>query len=115
MKGAWSLPGGALRTGERITDGVIREVLEETAMQVVPVRQIATFDRILHDDAGHVQFHYVLIDWLCHLGPGQTTPTAGSDALDAAWVTRDDLSRMPGLEQVAIDLIERTMVEEGQV
>ena len=115
LEGAWSLPGGALQTGERITEGIVREVFEETAMQVVPVRQIATLDRILHDDLGRVQFHYVLIDWLCHLAPGQITPIAGSDALDAAWVACAELSRMPGLDEIAIDLIERTMVEEGQV
>lgn len=114
MAGAWSLPGGALRTGERMIDGVVREVFEETAMYVVPIRQIATLDRIVYDEAGRVQFHYVLIDWLCHLAFGQSTPAAGSDASDAAWVTLADLPRMAGLDQIAIDLIHQAMVGEGQ-
>ena len=82
-------------------------------MRVVPVRQIATLDRILHDEAGRVEFHYVLIDWLCHLVPDQIQPTAGSDAVAVRWVRVADLARMPGLDQIAIDLIEKTLLEEG--
>ncbi len=113
LAGAWSLPGGALRTGERITEGIIREVFEETAMHVIPVEQIATLDRIVHDAAGEVQFHYVLIDWRCRLAPGPATPTAGGDAIDAAWAARSALRGMEGLEDLAIDLIEQAMDREG--
>ena len=113
QQGAWSLPGGVFRTGERVVDGVVREVFEETSLLVEPIRQIATLDRILRDDAGKVQFHYVLIDWLCRVSEGSSTPKAGSDALAAAWVAPVDLSRMPGLEPIAIDLIVRTLEQEG--
>ncbi len=36
LKGEWSLPGGALELGETLQQGVVREVLEETGLIVVP-------------------------------------------------------------------------------
>lgn len=113
LAGSWSLPGGALRTGERIVDGITREVFEETSLRVAAVRQIATLDRILHDAAGQVQFHYVLIDWLCHLVSGPHCPVAGGDAMDAVWAHPADLERF-SLEPLALDLILKTFEQEGQ-
>jgi len=35
---AWSLPGGTLHPGESLADGLVREVREETGVDVEPVR-----------------------------------------------------------------------------
>ena len=110
--GAWSLPGGALRVGERLMDGVAREVLEETGVRVVVTEQVATLDRVVHDAAGDVQFHYVLLDWLCHVEGDSEEPRAGDDVTDARWVEREHLRAMDGLDDVAIELIERVMERE---
>lgn len=37
LKGAWSLPGGALELGETIEQGIVREVREETGLEVEPL------------------------------------------------------------------------------
>src|SRR5277367_7191930 len=60
LKGEWSLPGGALELGETLQQGVVREVLEETGLIVVPGGIIEIFDRIVRDESGAVRFHYVL-------------------------------------------------------
>lgn len=89
MQGEWSLPGGALETGETLVEGVRREVLEETGLLVEPVTMIEVFDRIARDQAGRVQYHYVLVDYLCRITSGFAV--CASDAVDLRWAGPDEL------------------------
>ena len=107
MLGSWSLPGGALELGETTADGIAREVWEETGVRVRPIAHIATLDRIVRDPAGAVQFHYLLVDWLCiPTASDPTSPVPGDDALDAVWVS---LAHLAGhdLPDITLDVIER--------
>lgn len=107
MRGAWSLPGGALELGETTAEGVAREVWEETGVRVRPVSLVATLDRIVRDAAGAVQFHYLLVDWCCvPADPEHTGLTSGDDALDARWAPLSELSQY-GLPEVTLSVIER--------
>ena len=72
----WSLPGGALELGETMTIGVAREIREETSLQVEVGPVIDVLDRIVRDDAGQVQYHYVLVDFLCRVVGGTLAPGA---------------------------------------
>lgn len=89
LKGEWSLPGGALELGETLHEGVKREVLEETGLIVEPIGVVETFDRIARDATGRVQFHYVLVDYLCRIAGGSAA--SASDAVDLRWAALDDL------------------------
>ena len=90
LKGEWSLPGGALELGETLEDGVCREVLEETGLQVEVLQLVELVDRIVRDPQGAVQFHYVLADFLCRVTGG--TLCCASDAVDLRWVAREELN-----------------------
>jgi len=50
LKGNWSLPGGMLEVGESLHQGVIREVGEETGLQVEPLELIELLDRIVREE-----------------------------------------------------------------
>ena len=56
LKGEWSLPGGALELGETLQQGVVREVLEETGLEVVPGSIVEVFDFGFPGDRPHGQF-----------------------------------------------------------
>jgi len=88
MKGQWSLPGGALEIGETLVDGVRREVREETGLEVEPLALVEVLDRIARDGEGRVQFHYVLLDYLCRVTGGELC--CASDAVDVRWAKRDE-------------------------
>jgi ADP-ribose pyrophosphatase YjhB (NUDIX family) len=111
LKGAWSLPGGLLEVGETLAEGVVREVLEETGVRVRAVEVVATIDRILHDDEGKVQYHYVLVDSLCVPVEGERCELCcGDDADEAVWVERGEISSARyGLGEPTLGVIERAL------
>ncbi len=84
LKGWWSLPGGALETGESLADGVRREVLEETGLEIQPLGVLEIFERIMRDSDGATEYHYVLIDYVCRITGG--TLCAGDDVCRVEWV-----------------------------
>ena len=106
LKGEWSLPGGALELGETLQQGVVREVLEETGLVVVPVAMIEVLDRITHEKVtGRVQYHYVLVDFVCRVTGG--TLRVDSDVDDARWVGRDQLQAEQSTAPVTLRVIEK--------
>ena len=80
LAGQWSLPGGMLELGETLEAGVAREIREETGLVVDVGPLVEVFDRILFDDRGAVQYHFVLADYLCR--PREGRLEAGTDVDD---------------------------------
>lgn len=90
LEGYWALPGGAVETGERLEDAMVREVSEETGL-TVSVDTIATvFERILPDAAGKCEYHYVLIDFYCTPTSGELR--AGDDSAAVRWFELESLA-----------------------
>jgi 8-oxo-dGTP diphosphatase len=106
LAGHWSLPGGAVELGERLEACVAREMEEETGLTVEVGPVIEVFDRITHDPTGRVQYHYVLVDYLCW--PIAGVLRAGSDAEAAVFVEPADLPAY-ALTMKAMAVIERAL------
>ena len=113
LKGEWSIPGGTLELGETIAEGVVRELREETGLEVKVLDLIEVFERIFPDPAesqtavedtgaahnpsgrapetpARPQYHFVILDYLCERVAG--TPRAGSDVTDLAFARDDELA-----------------------
>jgi len=89
IQGQWSIPGGVLEVGEMVRDAAIREAREETGLIVEPGELLGVYDRILYDPDHRVQYHYVLIDFLCRQVGG--TLLAASDAAEVRWFAPEEL------------------------
>ena len=98
LRGEWSVPGGMLELGEKLRDGVRREVEEETGMAIEPGEVLDVFDSIFTDTLGRTQYHYVLIDYLCRVISGEAR--AGSDVSDVRWVGSEALPAMELRESI---------------
>lgn len=90
LEGEWSIPGGMLELGETILEGVRRELLEETAIEVRVLDLIEVFERVTRDEAGKLKYHFVILDYLCEAVGGEAQ--AGSDVTDVAWARESELT-----------------------
>lgn len=88
-KGTWGLPGGLIDLGERLVAAGIREVTEEVGVEIVMGNLVTTFEPIIRDAQGKVEYHYVVLEYWAHYVSGE--PVAQDDVVAAAWVASDGL------------------------
>lgn len=98
LQGEWTFPGGAVELGETLEAAVAREIFEETGLFVDVGPSIEVLDRIHQSDDGRVEYHYVIIDYLCTVRGG--TLAASSDAADARWVAQQDMAALRPTQKV---------------
>jgi ADP-ribose pyrophosphatase YjhB (NUDIX family) len=77
-RGLWSLPGGRVEQGEYLHEALVREVKEETGLDVTP-RALVGILEVVGDP------HYVILDFAAEPS-GTTEPSAQGDADEATWV-----------------------------
>jgi mutator protein MutT len=102
LKGEWSLPGGSVEVGETLAEALVREVREETGLNVAVGPLVEVLDRVHRGDDGRVEYHFVLLDYRCTVVSGVLKH--GSDASDARWATKVDLAGY-GLSDTALRVI----------
>ncbi len=102
--GCWSVPGGRVEWGETLAQAVVREVAEETGLEVVCDSFLGWVERI--EETGH----YVILDFsVTPLEPLE--PQAGGDASEAAWVPLSDVAELRLAEGLAEFLHDHGVIE----
>jgi mutator protein MutT len=97
-KGKWSVPGGLVDLGETAEEAVIREVKEETGLEVYDPRLVDVVNYISLSEKGAVMYHYVIIDYIVTSQGGK--PHASSDADDLKWVPFNEVEEYDLTETV---------------
>lgn len=86
--GCWSLPGGWADVGFTPKEIAVKEVKEETGLDVEPVRVIAILDKSRHNHPPALHYVYKIFI-LCHIKAG--TFTEVFDILDKGFFSQDNL------------------------
>jgi 8-oxo-dGTP diphosphatase len=110
LEAQWSIPGGVLEVGEMIREAAIREVREETGLIVEPGDLLGVYDRVLRNAEQRVQYHYVLIDFLCRPAGGELQ--AADDATEVRWYTCEELPVLR-LAEDTLDVIRKGFAQLG--
>jgi len=90
----WGLPGGGVEPGESVREAIVREVREETGLDVTPGRLIGVYSapeshQIVTYPDGNV-IHYVSTSFECRIVGGALV--CGEESLELAWF---DPERLP--------------------
>jgi 8-oxo-dGTP diphosphatase len=112
IQGQWSIPGGVLEVGELVREAAVREAREETGLIVAPGELLGVYDRVLYDAQKRVQYHYVLIDFLCRPVGGELC--AASDAAEVRWFSREELPALKLAEDTQ-DVIRKGFEKRGEL
>ncbi|MFX0037475.1 MAG: NUDIX hydrolase [Candidatus Hermodarchaeota archaeon] len=91
--GYWSIPGGHLDLGEKVELAAEREAFEETGFKVKIKKLAGIIDKIMYDDKGNIEYHYVLINYFVEQIEGEPNKPAkaADDALEAKFVPFNQL------------------------
>lgn len=108
--GRWSVPGGRVRGGEPLWEAVVREVREETGLEVAVDRFLGWVERI---GSAH---HFVILDFAATAleGHAGTRPVAGDDATDARWVALEDVAEHDLVEGLAEFLADTGIIDPAR-
>ena len=93
----WSIPGGSQEFGETVRNGAIREVKEETGVDIKLIGLIDVVDGIFKDDGGNVETHYTLVDFAAHWTSGDAL--ASDDASEVRWATLGEVDELVDWEE----------------
>lgn len=90
-QGKWICPGGKLEYGETIEQGIMREVREETSLEIRLTTPLVPFDRVV-GQGEEAELHVIYIDYLAELVGGEVKPA--DDVGEAIWVGKEDLPKI---------------------
>jgi len=85
--GKWDVVGGRIESGEKVRDALVREVKEESGLDVVPADLVEVFDgfpAIKGEDC-----HVVRLYFFCEASSGEVVLSQDHDAYD--WVSPDNI------------------------
>jgi ADP-ribose pyrophosphatase YjhB (NUDIX family) len=98
----WSIPGGAMETGERIADTAVREVKEETGLEVRPEALVGIYTdprHVVEYGDGEVRQQFSVC-FACRVLGGELS--TGEESLEVGFYTPAEIDAMPMHESIRL-------------
>jgi ADP-ribose pyrophosphatase YjhB (NUDIX family) len=110
----WGIPGGKIRFGERATDALVREVKEETNLDITDIRFVLAQDCI-HSKEFYRDAHFILLNYTCRCQTGGEIKL-NDEAQEFRWLSLPDARRMPlnRPTQILLDAVSASPVGDAE-
>ncbi|MEE6246141.1 MAG: NUDIX domain-containing protein [Thermoproteota archaeon] len=86
----WTVPGGHIELGETAHDAIIREVKEETNLDIIPVKPILV-QECVYDEGFFKSRHFIFIDFLCNVTNPNQVKLDDDELQEYAWINIDEI------------------------
>src|ERR1700744_4348806 len=86
----YTLPGGGVELGETLEEAVIREVREETALEVAPIALAGYRQAIARDDTGRIERPFVILPFAARWIAGEIS--LNEELAEAHWLAPAELA-----------------------
>ena len=104
----FTLPGGAVETGERLTEAVIREVREETQLEIEPAGLAGVREVIVRDNSGRIERHFAVLCFAARYVSGEPIPN--EELAEIRWLYPQEIAGLrttEGLAEIVAQAVEK--------
>jgi ADP-ribose pyrophosphatase YjhB (NUDIX family) len=103
--GMMIIPGGGIEWLESMTSTALREVKEETGLDIIIEKQLKTYEIIKEPDE-----HRIIIYWQARYSSGKIKPS--SDLLEAAFYSKQEIKQLDNEKKIT-DLVRKVLIDYG--
>ena len=104
----FTLPGGAVETGERLTEAVTREVREETQLEIEPAGLAGVREVIVRDNSGRIERHFAVLCFAARYVSGEPVPN--EELAEIRWIYPQEIAGLrttEGLAEIVAEAVEK--------